>query len=118
MRTVVAVTAPVLLAVPNAVTQSPTATAEDVVVWVSDSVVDVPVVILSFCVLGFVCFVDFEVDERLKSWLRSVPDIETVEPLIAVDLPRGERKIRRTREPPTRTPTGPGREAPVRRGLP
>ncbi len=34
MRTVVAVTAPVLLAVPNALTQSPTATADDVVVWV------------------------------------------------------------------------------------
>ncbi len=64
MRTVVAVTAPVLLAVPNALTQSPTATADDVVAWVSDSVVDFPVVILSFCVLGFVCFVDFELDER------------------------------------------------------
>ena len=40
MRTVVAVMAPVVLAAPNAVTQSCTATADAVVVWVSDSVVD------------------------------------------------------------------------------
>jgi len=69
MRTVVAVTAPVLLAEPNALTQSPTATEVDVVVAVSDSVVDFPVVILSFCVLGVVGFlVDFEpLEDRLNS---------------------------------------------------
>ena len=68
----VAVTAPVLLAAPNALTQSPTATALDVVVVVSDSVVDFPVVTFSFCVLGALGVVgfwaDFELfDERLKS---------------------------------------------------
>jgi hypothetical protein len=45
---VLAVTAPVLLAGPNAVTQSPTATAVALVLCVSDRVVDVLVVILSF----------------------------------------------------------------------
>jgi hypothetical protein len=64
MRTVVAVTEPVLLAGPTAVTQSPTATAEDVVVWVSDKVVDFPVEILSFWVLGLAVFDDFALDER------------------------------------------------------
>ena len=39
IRTVVAVTAPVLLAEPNALTQSPTAKAAEVVGWVSDKVV-------------------------------------------------------------------------------
>jgi hypothetical protein len=87
IRTVVAVTEPVLLAGPNALTQSPTATAEDVVVCVSDKVVDFPVVILSFWVLGFVVFDDFVLVERLKAWLNRVPDKVTVEPLTAVTLP-------------------------------
>src|ERR1039458_2542350 len=39
LRTVVAVTAPVVLAGPNALTQSPTANAVDVVAWVSERVV-------------------------------------------------------------------------------
>jgi hypothetical protein len=69
MRTEVAVTAPVLLAVPKALTQSPTATAVALVVAVSDNVVDLPVVTLSFCVLGVVGFLaDFALlDDRLKS---------------------------------------------------
>ena len=104
MRTVVAVTAPVLLAVPNALTQSPTATAVDVVVWVCDSVVDLLVVILRFWVLGFVCFVDFELDERLKSWLTSVPDKVTVEPLIAVTLPVARAKFAAPGNPPRALP--------------
>jgi hypothetical protein len=61
MRTVDAVTAPVLLAEPNALTQSPTARAVEVVDWVSESVVDFPVAILSFCVFGVLGFLpDFD----------------------------------------------------------
>jgi hypothetical protein len=64
MRTVVAVTAPVLLVGPNALTQSPTATAVEVVLCVSDKVVDSPVVTLSFCVFGVTGFwADFELLE-------------------------------------------------------
>jgi hypothetical protein len=56
MRTVVAVTAPVLLAAPNALTQSPTASAAEVVVAVSDSVVAFPEVTLRFSVFGVLGF--------------------------------------------------------------
>ncbi len=55
IRTVVAVTAPVVLAGPNALTQSPTANAVAVVDWVCDTVVVELVVIFSFSVftVGF-----------------------------------------------------------------
>ncbi len=71
MRTVVAVTAPVLPAVPKALTQSPTARAEDDVVCVSEKVVDFPLVILSFWVVGLVAFDAFELDERPKGLVTS-----------------------------------------------
>ena len=58
MRTVDAVTAPVLSAGPKAVTQSPTARAEAAVTSVSDSVVVFAVVTFSFCVLGVLGFFD------------------------------------------------------------
>ncbi len=94
MRTVVAVTAPVLLAVPKALTQSPTASAVAVAAWVSDSVVLDDVVILSFCVLtvGFLVGFDLLAAGR-KSWLSTVPESETVEPLTAVTLPVAMAKL-------------------------
>ena len=52
IRTVVAVTAPLVAAEPNALTQSPTARSVDVVDWVAHTVVVLDVVILSFSVLG------------------------------------------------------------------
>jgi hypothetical protein len=95
MRTVEAVTAPVLLDGPKAVTQSPTASAVDEVDWVSDNVVDDAVVIFSFCVLSLGVFVVvfvlvFAADlpvVRLNTELSSVPDSETVDPLTALTLP-------------------------------
>jgi len=63
IRTVVAVTAPVLLAGPKALTQSPTASADAVVVSVSDSVVVDAVVILSFSVFTAGLLVDFLLEE-------------------------------------------------------
>jgi hypothetical protein len=94
IRTVVAVTAPVVLAAPKALTQSPTATAEDVVDWVSVRTVDFAVVTLSFCVLGLVGFLDdFEAAARLKTWLNRVPDNDTEVPLTAVTLPVAMAKL-------------------------
>ena len=49
--------------------------------------------IFSFSVLGFVCFADFEVDGRPKSWLTSVPERVTVEPWTAVTLPEARAKF-------------------------
>jgi hypothetical protein len=68
IRTVVAVTAPELAAGPKALTQSPTARADDVVVSVSDRVVVDEAVILSFSVFTAGFFVDFffDVDVGLK----------------------------------------------------
>jgi hypothetical protein len=63
IRTVVAVTAPVVLAGPKALTQSPTASAVEVVVWVSDNVVVDEVVILSFSVFTVGFFVAFFFEE-------------------------------------------------------
>ena len=91
IRTVEAVTAPVLLAGPKAVTQSPTASAVADVDWVSDKVVEDAVVILSFCVLSLG---GFEPDlpvallvDRLNRVLSNVPDSEMVDPLTALTLP-------------------------------
>jgi hypothetical protein len=56
IRTVVAVTAPVVLAGPNALTQSPTAKAVAAVDCVSERVVVDPVVIFSFSVFSFGAF--------------------------------------------------------------
>jgi hypothetical protein len=52
MRTVVAVTEPVLPVEPNALTQSPTARAVAAAVWVSVRLVVFDVVIWNFWVLG------------------------------------------------------------------
>ena len=54
IRTVVAVTAPLVAAGPKALTQSPTARSVDAAVWVALTVVELDVVILSVSVLGVV----------------------------------------------------------------
>jgi hypothetical protein len=62
IRTVLAVTAPLVAAGPSAVTQSPTAKALDVVDWVALTGVEPDVVIVSFSAFGRAgCFV-FELD--------------------------------------------------------
>ena len=97
IRTVVAVTAPLLAAGPNALTQSPTARAVDVAVCVALTGVELDVVILRVSVLGGVGFLLFELFE-LRSLRRSrprrscpadksMPDTVTVEPLTPVTLP-------------------------------
>ena len=63
MRTVVAVTAPVVAAGPNALTQSPTARSVAAALWVAATVVALVVVILRFSVLGVVGFFVFDVVE-------------------------------------------------------
>ena len=54
IRTVVAVTAPLLAAGPKALTQSPTARSVEAAVCVELTVVELDVVIVSFSVLGVV----------------------------------------------------------------
>jgi hypothetical protein len=55
-RTDVAVTAPLLAVLPKALTQSPTATAADVAVFVWVNVVEFDSVTLRLCVLGVAGF--------------------------------------------------------------
>jgi hypothetical protein len=95
IRTVVAVTAPVLAAGPKALTQSPTANAVAVVAWVSDRVVVDAVVILSFSVfsLGLLAGVFDLLVEGLNVWLSTVPDSDTVDPETAVTLPLANVKL-------------------------
>jgi hypothetical protein len=85
MLTVVAVTFPVVPVWPTALTQSPTARAEDDVDCAVEYVVDFAVVIFSFwdLVLDFLALVLFVALPRLNR----VPDTETDVPLTAVTLP-------------------------------
>lgn len=87
-------TAPVLAAEPNALTQSPTARALDVVDWVVLTGVEPDVVMVSFSVLGLACvgFFVFEFDvvaprPKLVPALSVMPDTVSVDPLTAVTLP-------------------------------
>jgi hypothetical protein len=66
MRTVDAVTAPLLAIAPRAFTQAPTARADEVTACVSLSVVDLDAVILSFCVFGAGGFFDLDDFEELE----------------------------------------------------
>jgi hypothetical protein len=92
IRTVVAVTDPVVPAGPKALTQSPTATALAATVWVAPTVVLLVVVILRVSVLSFgaVGFFVFELD--LLGLLRlpvfsETPETVRVDPLTLVTLP-------------------------------
>jgi hypothetical protein len=110
IRTVVAVTAPVLLAGPNALTQSPTASADDATVSVCDSVVVEEVVILSFSVfaVGFFAGFFFDDDEvGLNVWLSTVPESEIVVPDTPVTFPLAMVKL--APENPRRPPAPPGK---------
>jgi hypothetical protein len=91
MWTVVAVTAPVDVAGPNALTQSPTATLVAAAGWVAETVVLAAVVILSFSVFGVAGFLvleleDFAVLPKLPGEM-SNPVTDRVDPLTAVTLP-------------------------------
>jgi hypothetical protein len=122
MRTVDAVTAPVLLDGPKAVTQSPTASAVDEIDWVSDKVVDDAVVIFSFCVLSLGAFVlVFDADllvERVKREFSNVPDSETVEPLTAVTVPLAIARLAAPANDRRALAPGPAPPAPPRGKLP
>lgn len=121
IRTVVAVMAPVVPAVPKADAHWPTTAAADVVAWVAVKVVVFEVVILSFCVLGLVTFgaffdlLDFEVVVFPNRLLSSTPDSVTVVPLTAVTLPeatpRSARAAGSFREP-LPLPPPPGKPPP------
>ena len=92
IRTVFAVTAPLVAAGPNALTQSPTAKALDVVDWVVLTGVEPDVVMVSFSVFGGLGFFVFELDfvvRRAKPLpgFSMMPDTVIVEPLTAVTLP-------------------------------
>ena len=91
----VAVTAPLVAAGPNALTQSPTARSVAATVCVALSVVELEVVILRVSVLGSVGFfvlVLFELDDLPVGRVKLpgdtlMPDSVTVDPLTAVTLP-------------------------------
>ncbi len=90
MRTVVAVTAPVDAAGPNALTQSPTARLVAAAGWVAETVVLLVVVILSFSVLGVAGFLVLELEFAVLPKLpgeMSNPVTDKVDPLTAVTLP-------------------------------
>jgi hypothetical protein len=97
MRTVVAVTAPVVVAGPNALTQSPTARSVAEELCVAATVVALVVVILRFSVLrllGFFVFVLMDSLELVDSLGRmklpgemTNPETERVDPLTAFTLP-------------------------------
>jgi hypothetical protein len=91
MRTVVALTAPVDVAGPNALTQSPTARVDAVAACVADTVVELVVVIVSFSVLGVAAFLALEPEDLLGRPKvpgdRSTPVTDAVEPLTAVTWP-------------------------------
>jgi hypothetical protein len=83
--TVVAVIPPVLPDWPRALTQSPTAREEAAVDCVSDNVVEVPIVIFSFCVFGALVFLAPFLG--CAKPLSRVPSTETEVPLTAVTSP-------------------------------
>jgi hypothetical protein len=109
MRTVVAVTAPLVAAGPKALTQLPTATSVEAAVCVAFTVVELVVVILSVSVFGlaaaFLLFAEDLVVPR-GNWpgLTLTPDTVTVEPLTSVTLPdamaRLANRVRKLDEPP------------------
>ena len=84
---------PLLAAGPNALTQSPTATALAVTDWVLFTGVELPVVMVSFCVLGvggflFLALLFELVDVGRRDPSESVvPDTVSFDPLTAVILP-------------------------------
>jgi hypothetical protein len=100
IRTVSAVTAPLLAAGPNALTQSPTARSVAAAVCVALTVVEFEVVSLRVCVFGVGGrFEPLELFELLELVARKVPgemlmpDTVTVEPLTAVTLPEAMAKL-------------------------
>ena len=101
IRTVVAVTDPLVAAGPKALTQSPTARSVDAAVWVAltEVVLDVVILSVSVFVLGAVGF--FVVEEDLVAprandpGLMLMPDTVTVEPLTPVTLPEAMARLAR-----------------------
>jgi hypothetical protein len=90
IRTVVAVTEPLVAAGPKALTQSPTARSLDAADCVELTVVELEVVAVSFSVLGVVGFlVCAFLDPALGRFPsdRFVPEMLTVDPLTAVTFP-------------------------------
>jgi hypothetical protein len=110
IRTVEAVTAPVVEAGPTALTQTPTAKAVAAAFCVSVRVVDLAVVIFSFSVFGSVGFFDLEDLEDLeelfellfaaeKSPLTRMPDNVTVPLLTPVTFPVAMARLARPGKP-------------------
>jgi hypothetical protein len=91
MRTLSAVTDPLLAAGPKAMTQSPTARSLEVADCVADTVVLPDVVSFRFSGLGgvgfFESFDSFDVGRRKLPGESETPDTDRVEPLTAVTLP-------------------------------
>jgi len=92
MRTVVAVTEPLVAAGPKALTQSPTARSVAAALWVALTVVEPDVVTVSVWVLGVAGFLVFDVElvwpGRPKEPPESeIPETVSVEPVTAVTLP-------------------------------
>ena len=99
MRTVVAVTEPLVAAGPNALTQSPTARSVAAALWVALTVVEPDVVTVSFWVLGVVGFLVFDVELDRPSRPKEPPESEIpetvrVEPVDRGHLARGDVEIR------------------------
>ena len=93
IRTVLAVTAPLLAEEPKALTQSPTATSVEDALCVELTVVELEVVIVSFWVfpaggvLGLPVLFEFGLPPAKFPSASVVPETDTVEPLTAVTLP-------------------------------
>jgi hypothetical protein len=125
IRTVVAVTAPLVAVGPKAVTQSPTARSVAAADCVAVNVVDPDVVILRFSVFGATTLEAFELLELLDlvrkfAGERSTPDTETVDPLRPVTLPDAIAMDANgpASEPGNRRPEPTGKEGRVPPGLP
>jgi hypothetical protein len=104
--TVEAVTAPVDPVFPIAVTQSPVASVEDVVDCVSDNVVILAMVTLSFTALVLGAFLDLDLLVGLPPFTK-MPDIDTDEPLTAVTLPLAIARLPPGNDPPPARPLPP-----------
>ncbi len=90
IRTVVAVTEPLLADGPKALTQSPTARSVAAAAWVALTVVEPDVVMVNVSVLGALGLLGFELEperERNESPESAIPEMVSVEPLTAVTLP-------------------------------
>jgi hypothetical protein len=121
MRTVVAVTAPLLAAGPKALTQSPTARSLAAAVWVVLTGVELEVVTLRVSVWGCVGLVFFELLEEFDLFalgklpgLRSKPETVSVVPWTAVTLPEAMARERSAvrKLPPAPPPGTEGRDPP------